>query len=446
MIALSQAKQNNLLPMPVKGTDQLTMLETAVVIYKGGWPQGPYGYSPSYTLLLIVYIFLSGGNLYIMRGLQAVLCALIPLVTYKLCRRCRFDFETSQISALLLCFYGPLALISLSFLRAGPLALCFALWCFFILKAYMRKKTSLYIAGGFWGAMCVLGRENFAPIILFIPLFFLISKKIRGKLKAMHFVSYFGALFLSMLPVLLYNYIRFDSFSVVPGHVGNVLGAYHGQEAVNNFSAAIASILKNMPVQLNKFISSFELQNSLSFYAHREFMDVLWILFLPFNLLAGFGILGAYFKRKNPGVIFIALSAAAYVGTMIFFDMFYRFRIPTVPLMALLAGAGIAGIYKMRNSAKIALPLIFVIVFFFLTYTNPNKLIPKQEKINLIKVLIKTGRYEKAERKIIELEKTGERNDALCSELIRAMLKNNERNEAEQFILKLQTTRSESSN
>jgi hypothetical protein len=175
-------------------------------------------------------------------------------------------------------------------------------------------------------------------------------------------------------------------------------------------------------------------------------MDVLWILFLPFNLLAGFGILGAYFKRKNPGVIFIALSAAAYVGTMIFFDMFYRFRIPTVPLMALLAGAGIAGIYKMRNSAKIALPLIFVIVFFFLTYTNPNKLIPKQEKINLIKVLIKTGRYEKAERKIIELEKTGERNDALCSELIRAMLKNNERNEAEQFILKLQTTRSESSN
>lgn len=426
--------------MPVKGTDQLTMLETAVMIYKGGWPQSPYGYSPSYTLLLIIYIFFSGGNLYIMRALQGVLCALIPLVAYRLSRRCRLDLETSQISALLLCFYGPLTLISLSFLRAGPLALCFALWCFFMLKAYMRKKVSLYIFAGVFASLCVLGRENFAPIV-FIPLIFLISRKIRNNLKIRYFISYFLAMFVTALPVLLYNYIRFDSFSIVPGHVANVLGAYHGEEAVRNSSAAISSIISNMPVQLGKFLSSYELQNSLSFYAHRELIDFLWVLIIPFNLIVGLAMLGFIFKRKNPGIIFIALSVASYVGTMIFFDMFYRFRIPTVPLLAVLAGAGITGIYKMRNSAKIALPLIFITTFFLLTYTNPNKLISTQEKKSLIKVLIRAGRYEKAEGKLLSLEKESGRQDVLCAMLVRALVNNKENQAAEQFMIELKSTR-----
>src|ERR1035437_2036590 len=80
-IILFQAVNENLFTMPNSGTDQLSMLKTAVGIYKGHWRlEEPYLYSSSYTLFLTFLVFLSQGNILVIRFLQAALCALIPVM------------------------------------------------------------------------------------------------------------------------------------------------------------------------------------------------------------------------------------------------------------------------------------------------------------------------------------------------------------------------------
>ncbi len=272
---LFQAVSENLFPMPTAGTDQLTMLNAAVGIYRGQFPSEPYLYSSSYTFFLTSLIFLSQGNLLLMRFLQAALCALIPVMIYKTGGKIGLSRESSQLSSLIYCFYGAAALISLDFLREAPLALCFIMFAYCLVSAVLAKKNIFYAMAGVFAGLTVLGRETFIPIVIFGPLAILLFKNIRRRVKIGQMICCASALFGVLLPVLVYNYLKFDSFSLAPGHIKNILGAYHGEAASEDLTVAISSILRNIPGQIYKFASSYELPNSLSFYAHRELIPVL---------------------------------------------------------------------------------------------------------------------------------------------------------------------------
>lgn len=419
---LFSARQCGLLPFPVRGTDQLTMLTAAADMYRGQMPPVRYLYSPIYTLFLYVLVVLSQGDLIEMRLLQAALCALSPVLIYKLARRIRIDRESSQIAALLYCFYGASALVSLSFLRAGPLAFCYILYTYVLVNAFIKRRKSYYVYAGITAALCVLGRENFIPVVV-APVVLIVFKDIRRNTRKSFICAYFLATFCAILPFSLYNYLRFQSFAIIPGALENIFTVFYAEKSCRVVwdVALFNSIILNVPVQFYRFISSYEIPNSLSFYAHKEIIDFMVIFFIPFNLLLGFAIAGVYFFRKNKGVLFIALSITAFCASMLFFNMFYRYRVPVVPLVSLLAGVGVTTVFRLRPVHKMILPLVFVLLFFFLTYTHPDSLRRESERTSVARILILNKQYAKAEDYIKNLDEESVNTDQLYSFLIAAL-------------------------
>lgn len=398
MVILWQAREIGLLPMPQEGMDQLSMLQAAADLCRGKMPAENYMYSPIYTVFLAILVFISRGDLVIMRILQAAICALIPVMIYKLSVRIRLGRNAAIISSLTYCFYAPAALISLDFLRAGPLSLCFISSVFFLIKAYMTRNSHLYLLGGMLTGTCILGRENFIPVVVVsfaccaIPL-------IRKRLKTLHVMDYFIGIVAVVLPVTTYNYLVHGSFSIIPGALNNIMGVFYGKEVVaKGGHILLDKIFKNIPVQCQKFLSSYEIPNSLSVYAHKELIDFLNVLCLPFNLIIAFAMLSVCMMGKKRGLIFVALAVMAYVASISCFDMLYRYRIPCVPLLCCLAGAGISFVMMKNNKGVIRIiSVIAVLLILFITYENPNKMRPASERIAVAIALVETGRLEKAE-------------------------------------------------
>ena len=399
LFLLYAARNESLLPRPLEGTDQLSMLRAAVDIYQGKMPDQGYMYSPVYTLFLFILEVISQGNLVVMRALQALLCALIPVIIYRTGIKLRTGRPAAQQAAVLYCFYGPALLVSLDFLREAPLGLCFIVMTYFLISGFYRKCIREYMIAGALAGLCILGRENFIPVV-FMPVALLLLKDVRKYFKMKYAAGYIAAMAMVVMPVLLYNYFKFDNFAIIPGHMNNVIGAYHGEEAARNASVAAESIIKNIPGQLGKYVSSYEIANSLSVYSHREIVDFFKIFLIPFNLLIALAITALAYKIRNRGVILVALLIAGYVCSMVFFEMFYRFRIPTVPLLCVLSGIGMALIInclERKNYIRAGTALLLTAIVFIPTWRDADKLRPAGERRSTAAVLIQSGRYAAAE-------------------------------------------------
>lgn len=422
---LYSARSEGMLPMPVQGTDQLSMLQAAADIYRGKLPDSGYMYSPVYTLFLFFTGILSHGNLVVMRILQALLCALIPVIIYRLAIRLRLGRSAGQIAALLYCFYGPALLISLDFLREAPLALVFLLLIFYLVYGFSRKSLIGYCAAGFFAGICVLGRENFIPVVI-APAVLLLLPELRKHVKWRFLIGFAVAMAAMVLPLLFYNFIQFGHFSIVPGHVANVLGAYHGDEAVQDKTVAIFSILNNIPVQLSNFLGSYEIPNSLSYYAHRDMIDFFKVFLVPFNLLAAMALVAWAYCYRRHGIILLTLLLLVYAATMMFFTMFYRFRIPAVPLFCVMAGGGISYIIncfqKQRLMAGIAAVALGCFIFIA-CWRDVDSLRPHGEMRSVAVLLMDSERYVAAEDYLMKLRRLGASTPALERRLIMELAK-----------------------
>ena len=106
------------------------------------------------------------------------------------------------------------------------------------------------------------------------------------------------------------------------------------------------------------------------------------------------------YKFRNRGVILVTLLIVGYVCSMVFFEMFYRFRIPTVPLLCVLAGTGIAFIvsnFECKNYIRAGTALLIGAIVFIPTWQNSDKLRPASERRSTAAVLIQSERYAAAE-------------------------------------------------
>ncbi len=399
------ARNNQLMGMPVEGTDQLSMIQAAVKIYEGHWLPEGYKYSPIYTTFLSILVLLSKGDLIIMRILQAAVCSFIPVMIYKLTMKMDFDRETAQISSLVYLFYGPAMLISLDFLRAGPLALCSIMFVYFFICSLKEDSHIYCLVTGIFGGICILGRENFIPVVIVSSSIFIIA---RYKIKLLQYkkkiaLYAFGVL-IAVSPVSTYNLVKYGNPAILPGNFSNVMKFYHGKPSnkVDSYSLPLRAIEK-VPSQAYKFISSYEMPNSLSFYAHRDIIDFLWVFIIPFNLIILLAVAGTLLYRQNYYVVTTAFFCVLYGGSMLFFEMFYRFRIPAVPVLVVLSGIGIKGLLE-NKSRNLRIALFFpMFAMFLLTYTAPDKLRTKEERKSVVAVLIMNGYYYKAEKSIDKL-------------------------------------------
>ena len=387
---LYQGCKFQLFAIPLEGMDQRTFLDAAASLYYGHIPQHLM-LSPLYTVFVAALIFPSCGEIIIMRILQASLCAFIPVMIYKLSLKLGLEKIFCQISALIHCFYAAAMLISVDFLREAPLSLCYISMIYLLIVAFSKKKLSLYFFSGAMAALCILGRENFIPIAI-APVFTLIFPGIRKNVSCKQTAVYFLGILILLSPFITYNYIHYQSFEVIPGNSANI-SEFYFKTNINshNFLKVVFYSATKIPEQLGKFVSSYEIPNSLSVYAHSDVIDILKIQIVPFNLLTILSILGfALYSKKNLPLVFVFFAGVAYLSTMLFFEMFYRFRIPVEPLLCVLSGAGISGFYHLSLRYKILLSFGLVLLFY-LTWQNPEKLRPEAEKIAVANVFLQNG-------------------------------------------------------
>ena len=399
---LWQGRNYGLFPAPHPGMDQENFLRHAHLILQGNLPGYQYKLCPSYTLLMTLFYALSGGKIIIMRILQIALCSLIPVVIYKLCRRLRCSFQASQIAALIFCFYGPAILISISFLRAAPLGLCFLSFVYMLVRAFFSKKWYHYLISGLLAGICILSRENFLPVVL-CPAIMCIFPMVRKRVNWRQAGIYFCAIAALTVPVIIYNFIRFRSPEIIPGNVLHIFNFYHGEAATASSDKLASSMLQRIPSQINLLLSSYELPNSLSFFAHSDIISLLGFLIIPFNLLLAGTFVALFLDFKNKRTLFIGGMAAAYFMTLLFFTLFYRFRIPGVPLLCVLAGIAIHRLCQTKHYWKQITSILIAILFTYFTYSSPNKLRTASERRSVIKLLIDNHEYTYAETLIDEL-------------------------------------------
>ena len=397
LIVLYQGRENHLFPLPSKDMDQFTALKEAVRIYHKHYIHKNYMLSPGYTVFLALLVLITNGKLIFIRILQVIVASMIPVLIYKLSRHFRFDFKSSQLVALLYCFYGPAILISISLLRASLLALCFISLTYFLVLGFQRKKGFYFILSGFFASLTVLGRENFIPIIC-MPLLLFAFKYFRTKKNIKRFaILYIISSISFLLPCLLYNYYNYGSFTIIPGNLNNVVSCYHGQGLENlKDNDYFQKFMINIPRQFIKFISSYEIPNSLSFYAHQEIIPILKMMFITFNALLIAGFTGLYLNIKHKGILLTSLLICSYVGTMLYFEMFYRFRIPVVPLLFVLTAGAVQKFKNLKAKQQIVIILISV-GLFFITYTSPHKLMKENEKRGIAQILIANKHLRQAE-------------------------------------------------
>lgn len=396
-IILWQGREYGLFPRPSSGMDQLNFLKHAELMLKGFLPDASYKLSFSYTVFLSFLSLVSGGKLVIMRLLQIALCSLIPVVIYKLCRLLRCSFISSQAAAFLYCFYGTIIFVSIGFLRAAPMALCFIGFVYLLVKGFYSKKRYHYLAAGLLAALTVLGRENFIPVVL-APFIMLIFPKVRKHVKYQKAAMYLVGILILIVPMIIYNYVRFDAPELIPGNFVHAFKFYHGEANIETSGKLAGSIIERIPSQVKLFASSYEVPNSFSFYAHMEIISLLKILLLPFNLILAMAILALFLDFKRLRSLFVGGMAAGYFLTIIYFSLFYRYRIVDAPLLLVLCGLSIHILIQKKTRKLIhVLSVLFVLSFFFLTYTSPDKLRPARERRSAISHLIVYKDYYKAE-------------------------------------------------
>ena len=418
---------------PRPGMDQHSILECALALAKGKLPVEHYRYSYSYTIFLTLAALVAGGKLWLMRLLQLAVAALIPAVVYRTARLCRTGKPAAFLAGMLCCASAPLVLISLDFLRAAPLALAFVSMLYFLLAAEFRrgrgeqrKADLLVAAAGACGALCILGRENFLAVVCWAPLLLWLARDRRGA------AVFCGTLLVPLAAVLVFNGIRYHSFQLVPGNVGNILGFYGG---ASGEAANARNVVFSVPGHLRDMALSFELDNSLSVYAHREIITPLKILCLPFNLLWILGAAGAVLHRRERGARWCAVFAGAYVASMLFFTVFYRFRVPVIPLLAVLAAGAFRHFYLMWRSRRfwvLAAWMVGVAALFAATWVSPDARRSPEERLDVALVLVHNRRIAEAEDYLEDLTRRGVDTRECWLALVRRLVDDRRLDEAEE--------------
>ena len=166
-------------------------------------------------------------------------------------------------------------------------------------------------------------------------------------------------------------------------------------------------VIKKIPHTIFNIISPFEMPNSLSFYAHREAIPFLKILCYPITLHFAFIPVVLLAKSKVKWLLLLLISG--YFASIIFCDIYFRFRIPALPLLTLLSGIGIVEIYRAFRDKSIKLlavvPILLAIGLIY--FTIPERLLPSSEKDATVRFFMDKKDFDKAGNLLLKYRTLG---------------------------------------
>jgi len=355
-----------------------------------------------YPFFLSVVYFFSGNSIIVAKIIQALLGGLTCVLTYKLGEKI-FNRRIGIIAGLITALYGPMFFYESELLATGWATLWTVVVVSLFLKTKEKNKSWYWFLLGLCGALSIITRPTFFPFFLAGCIW--LGFRIR---RGLSLVTRFGTILtgigLVMVPVGVASMYAIDRFSIFPFssginlYIGNnpnyrqtltvrpgtdwdemlKLPSQHGVRADiwdydGFFKQQVINYVKNQPLDFAKglgrktleFISSREIPRNVSIYMFGKWSRLLRLLTwkaggfgFPFGLIFPLAVLGIIFNWKSiptPVILFIVLYPLSIV--LVFATS--RYRVPVVPILAILAAAGLVSTIK-RIQLKLWLEVMII--------------------------------------------------------------------------------------
>ena len=131
-------------------------------------------------------------------------------------------------------------------------------------------------------------------------------------------------------------------------------------------------------------------------------------LSLPITLLFALVFAAAYDRKRS--IYLILLLIAGYFSSLVFCEIYYRFRIPALPLLCMAGGAGVmqlSVLFKKRSKLAFAFLLPVLAAIGIWMSVVPERLIPQSEREATVRFFLDRKQYSKAGELLLKYRTCG---------------------------------------
>lgn len=341
-----------------------------------------------YPFFLSVVYFFSGNSIISAKVIQVLLGCLTCALTYRLAEVI-FDRRIGIIAGFITVFYGPMLFYESELLATGWASLWAVVLVLLFLKTKEKDKVWHWFFWGLCGTLSIITRPTFLPFFL-AGCIWLTLRVRRGLSLAARFGAITAGILLVAVPVGVTTKRVVDKFSILPAsgginlYIGNnpdycqmlkirpgeewgglsKLPWQHGVRTIKGqdrfFKQRVIEYVKNQPLDFAEglgrktleFICSREIPRNVSIYLFGKWSRLLRLLTwkaggfgFPFGLIFPLVVLGLIFNWRQipaPVILFIVL----YPLSIILVFVASRYKVPVVPILAVLAAAGLVSVVK----------------------------------------------------------------------------------------------------
>jgi predicted negative regulator of RcsB-dependent stress response len=343
-----------------------------------------------YPFFLSVVYFFSDNSIIFAKVIQVLLGALTCALTYRL-GEVIFDRRTGIIAGFITAFYGPMFFYDSELLATGWAAFWAVVIVSLFLKVKEKDKSWHWFLLGLSSALGIITRPEFLLIFL-AGCIWLWLRVPRELSLAPRFGAIFAGVALVMVPVSIAAAYATGRFSVVsssgglnlyignnpnycetltirPGEEwGRLLIKLPAQSGMGNsvweedrfFKQQVIKYVKNQPLDFAKglgrkmleLVCSREIPRNLNIYMFGRWSQLLRLLTwkasgfgFPFGVIFPLAVLGVIFNWRRipvPVILFVVM----YSLSIILVFVAGRYKVPMVPILAILAAGGLVSVVK----------------------------------------------------------------------------------------------------
>jgi tetratricopeptide (TPR) repeat protein len=341
-----------------------------------------------YPFFLSMVYFFSSNSIISAKVIQVLLGGLTCALTYRLAEVI-FDRRIGIIAGLITVFYGPMLFHESELLATGWATLWAVAIILLFLKTRDKDEVWLWFFLGLCGILSIITRPEF--LLFFLAGCIWLTLKVQRKSSLVRrFGAIFAGILLVAMPVGIAAKHAVDKFSILPVsgginlYIGNnpdycrtltirpgeewseltKLPLYYGVRTMEGqdrfFKQRVMKYVKNQPLDFAKglgrktleFICSREIPRNMNIYMFGKWSPLLSLLTwkaggfgFPFGLIFPLAVSGVIFNWRRipaPVILFIVL----YPLSIILVFTASRYRVPVVPVFAILAAVGLVGVVK----------------------------------------------------------------------------------------------------
>ncbi len=386
--------------------DSMVYSEAAAGLANGEGFSGSFFFQPFLYQFFLAVLYIAGdGSILFAKAIQALLGSITCCLAFSLGKR-MFGRGAAVAAGLICAFYGPLIFFETELLATGLAAFMMVLLVTLFIKASEDEAGITRFLLGVAGAAAVLTRPTFL-LLFIVGLVWLAAMSLRrqqrtgrGRMRRLAVPGMLIALgfLLPTLPVACLNRSITGHFGFLPSSgglnifIGNNeayedtvsarpgsawsdvidLPKKHGvrgdmwdrqrfyyEKTAGYIASTPLSFASGLCTKSLQAVSSRETARNVDIYLFRRWSVLLRVLLwklgpfgFPFGLLLPLAVVGLFFRAGKTRFV-VVLSALAYSISIVAVFVTARYRVPLVPLLAVFAGAGAAGLMETIRLSRI---------------------------------------------------------------------------------------------